>query len=144
MAYQNGLASAIADSPVAKSLEQITVENQEDTLRAIVWQEEPMIFGAFKIDNPQQYYYTAQMVYQYQQVKLAGDSRVFLAGNNVSFQGGWIEGALQSAVNATCSVLKGMENHGLIKPDSARMDVLFEDNPFASTCQMLAHKYQMS
>lgn len=144
MAYQNGLDSAIENSPIARSLEQITVENQSDTLRAIVWQEEPMIFGAFKIDNPQQYYYTAQLVYQYQQIKTEPNCRVFLAGNNVSFQGGWIEGAMQSAVNAASAILKSMDAQGFIQQGSMRMDSLFEENPFAATCQMLAYKYKIS
>jgi len=142
-AYQNGICSAIENSPIAETLNQITVANQYETLQSVIWQEEPMIFGGFKIDYPQQYYYTVQMVYQYQQADQLESTRVFLAGNNVSFQGGWIEGAMQSAVNAASAVLKVMERLDLLEPDSFRMESLFQANPFPYCKEELAKKYRI-
>ena len=130
-AYQTALDTTRLVSPVAQSLEQITIEDQDEYLQSVVWQQESMIFGAFKIDYPNQYYYTSQIVYQYQYANSGPrehSKRVYLAGNNVSYQGGWIEGAMQSAVNAVSAVLKHMFETEMA--DDFRMQELFEPNPF--------------
>ncbi|MDY7020230.1 MAG: FAD-dependent oxidoreductase [Cyanobacteriota bacterium] len=59
--------------------------------------------------------------------------RVYLAGNNCSFYGGWVEGAMQSGVNAAAAVLKHMaltfnDNEKVEFRDD--MNALFEPNPF--------------
>ena len=134
--YQTALETALFNKTVANSLEQIplhkNIDEQKKWLQSVVWQKEPMIFGAFKIDYPNQYLYTSQMVYQYQyndkRYNKGTSERVFLAGNNCSYQGGWIEGAMQSAVNASSSVLRHMEEKGQAK--DFRMVGLFVPNPF--------------
>ncbi|NET07460.1 MAG: NAD(P)-binding protein [Symploca sp. SIO2B6] len=148
-AYQFGLEGSVkhnesaTNNPIAEALESIedNTPDQNDKLTSVVWQEEPMIFGAFKLDYPNQYYSTSQLVYQYQQavtdVSTAG-KRVYLAGNNCSFQGGWIEGAMQSGVNASAAVLKHMDLEGLLEPDTFRMNDLFEPNPFQKVLDELA------
>lgn len=133
-AYQLGLEGSDLNNPIANSLESIQTEEQ---LASVIWQEEPMIFGAFKIDYPNQFYATSRLVYQYQQA--VGDEspskRVYLAGNNCSFQGGWVEGAIQSAVNASAAILKHMETCGLV--ENFRMDELFKPNPFLDILEQL-------
>ena len=133
-AYQFGLEGSDLDSPIAASLKSITTQEQ---LASVVWQEEPMIFGAFKIDYPNQFYATSRLVYQYQQAlgDESSSKRVYLAGNNCSFQGGWVEGAMQSAVNASAAVLKHMESSGLV--ENFRMGELFEPNPFQDILEQL-------
>ncbi|MEM7533522.1 MAG: FAD-dependent oxidoreductase, partial [Chloroflexota bacterium] len=42
LAYQTGLATAMSDNPVARSLDQITIANQADHLASVVWQKEPL------------------------------------------------------------------------------------------------------
>lgn len=140
-AYQTALETVIQDNPVAASLEQI----QNDKLESVVWQQEPMLFGAFKIDYPNQFYYTNELVYQYHDAKEEAQSkRVYIAGNNVSFQGGWIEGAMQSAVNAASAVLKDMSHNELVEEGSFRMDNLFEPNPFQDVLNTLERRYKLS
>jgi tryptophan 2-monooxygenase len=148
-AYEVGLETTIGNSPVAQSLQQITIDHQDDWLTSVIWQNEPMIFGAFKIDYPNQYYYTSQLVYQYQEAKKSDldaaereTRRVYLAGNNCSYQGGWIEGAMQSAVNAASAVLKVMTNEG--QANNFRMGELFEENPFQSVLNSMENKYKLS
>ncbi|NKC17064.1 MAG: NAD(P)-binding protein [Gammaproteobacteria bacterium] len=141
-AYETGLETAIADSPVAASLKQITINNQEDHLVSVVWQQEPLIFGAFKLDYPNQYYYVSQLAYQYHyasQVEPEQSKRVYLAGNNISFQGGWIEGAMQSAVNAVSAVLLDMSTNG--QATNFRMNALFCQNPFQNVLDTLGERY---
>lgn len=133
-AYQFGLEGSVQNSPIAASLASIPIEDQDSRLASVIWQEESMIFGAFKIDYPNQWYAVNQLVYQYQQAVSENDrpsKRVYLAGNNCSFQGGWVEGAMQSAVNASAAVLKHMQDRmgeSLVK--NFRMDDLFEPNLF--------------
>lgn len=141
-AYQTGLETTIANSPIAESLRQIMIENQETDLQSVVWQQEPLIFGAFKIDYPNQYYYVGQLAYQYHYASTGGpeqSKRVYLAGNNVSFQGGWIEGAMQSAVNAASAVLHDMARNN--QADNFRMIDLFQPNPFQNVLDTLGEKY---
>ena len=130
-AYQSGLEGSDEDSPIAAALDSIC----EDNLASVIWQEEPMIYGAFKIDYPNQYYATSQLVYQYQQP----DKRVYLAGNNCSFAGGWIEGAMQSAVNASAAVLRHVEQKGEAK--DFRMEALFVSNPFQNVLNELKNEH---
>ena len=142
-AYQDGLETTGQCDHVANALQQIDLEHQEDYLQSIFWQKEPMIFGAFKIDYPQQYHYTSQLVYQYQYADhddcKEHSPRVFLANNNCSFQGGWIEGAMQSAVNSAAAVLKVMSNKG--EATAFRMGELFLPDPFGDTLQDIMNKY---
>lgn len=143
-AYQNALETTIANSPVAASLDVLNMTNQYTHLASVVWQQEPMIFGAFKIDFPKQYYYTSQLVYQYQYAASGHpehSKRVFLAGNNVSFQGGWIEGAMQSAVNAASAVLYHMAVTG--QAVNFRMKELFAPNPFQQVITDLKREYEL-
>ncbi len=143
MAYQDGLETTGQCPHAADALKQIGLEDQEAYLQSVFWQKEPMIFGAFKIDYPQQYHYTSQLVYQYQYAN--NDScqehsqRVFLANNNCSFQGGWIEGAMQSAVNSAAAVLKVMSKNN--QAEAFRMDELFAPNPFGDTLEGIIKKY---
>lgn len=151
-AYALGIDSAIRDSVVARVLEtDIELrepDRQSDNLQSIVWQQEPLTFGAFKLDYPEQFYYTTQMVYQFQyadgrfgeRCRSGRSDRVFVANNNCSFQGGWIEGALQSAVNASAAVLRSMERHG--QASGFRMHSLFRDNPFADVIREMAPRFE--
>lgn len=143
-AYQTALETTIRDNPVATSLEQITTASPADHLQSVVWQQEPMVFGAFKLDYPNQFYYISELVYQYQYAnsrKEEHSKRVYIAGNNVSFQGGWIEGAMQSAVNAASAVLKDMSSNG--QADEFRMDDLFEPNPFRDVLDTLERRHKL-
>ncbi|GGA58838.1 FAD-dependent oxidoreductase [Okeania sp. KiyG1] len=131
-AYQFGIEGSLGqDDPIVLALDSITLDQAGDRLASVVWQKEPMIYGAFKMNYPNQYYATSQLVYQYQQL----NKRVYLAGNNCSFQGGWIEGAMQSAVNASAAVLKHMQAEG--KAENFRMDDLFSPNPFENVLDEL-------
>ena len=120
---------------------------QLENLQSIVWQTEALSFGAFKIDFPEQYYYTSQMVYQYHDAKKdpTGRSarRIFVANNNCSFQGGWIEGAMQSGVNAAAAVLKVMNAQREARHLRDDVTSLFKNDPFAGVIEELAPKYEL-
>ena len=78
-----------------------------DEIIHIDWQTEDNYFGAFKLNLPGQEDDAADLFFQFQSVNDPNrDTGIYLAGDSVSWSGGWVEGALQTAVNAACSALK--------------------------------------
>ena len=71
------------------------------------WQNTPFQNGAIKLNYPGQEVYCHDAYFQFQSVLNAKtDSGVYLAGDAVSWSGGWIEGALQTGINAATAVIK--------------------------------------
>lgn len=71
------------------------------------WQCEPYYYSAFKLNQPGQEPYNQVANYQFQTVlDPRRDRGVYLAGDGVSWSGGWTEGALQTGLNAACAVAK--------------------------------------
>lgn len=81
------------------------------------WQCEPHYYGAFKLNLAGQEPYNQTAYYQFQSVlDPALDRGVYLAGDGVSWSGGWTEGALQTGLNAACAVAQRLG--GVVEPDS--------------------------
>lgn len=128
-AYLRALATAsCCDQATVRALSSVRL------LSAIDWQLEPMIFGGFKLTTPGQYPAMSRLVYHYQ----SKGERVFLANNNCSFQGGWIEGAMQAAINAASAVLRDLQGRGLAK--EFRMGDLFAPDPFQPSFEALCER----
>lgn len=70
--------------------------------RLIDWQDQPSYYGAFKLNLPGQDSMNQQLYYQF----LNAQRGIVLAGDSVGWCGGWIEGALQTGVNAAASVVQ--------------------------------------
>ena len=71
---------------------------------AVDWQAEPHYFGAFKLNLPGQDFNLQSAYFQFQTAGTPHDTGVYLAGDGVSWLGGWTEGALQTGLNAACAV----------------------------------------
>ncbi|HKR11537.1 MAG TPA: NAD(P)/FAD-dependent oxidoreductase [Pyrinomonadaceae bacterium] len=68
------------------------------------WQAEPYYFGGYKLQNPGQEPYIKAANYQFLDVlNPSVDTGIYLAGDGVSWSGGWTEGALQTGLNAACA-----------------------------------------
>ncbi|MEQ8604602.1 MAG: NAD(P)/FAD-dependent oxidoreductase [Marivibrio sp.] len=81
----------------------------EANVQMIDWELEPGYFGAFKLNRPGQNHYVQDLFFDFQKVKNDPQTaRVFVAGDSVSWVGGWTEGALQTAMNAAVGVLAAM------------------------------------
>ncbi len=79
--------------------EKIAVKNVD-------WELEPYYYGAFKLNQPGQDVWNQSMYYQFLSVlDNKEDTGVYLAGDSVSWSGGWIEGALQTGMNAAAAVV---------------------------------------
>ncbi len=72
----------------------------------VSWEIDPDFLGAFKGALPGHYRYNRRMYAQFMQDGLPAEQRgAFLAGDDVSFTPGWVEGAVQTALNAVWGIV---------------------------------------
>lgn len=96
-----GVIEAI-DPPFAAQLEPLNGE-----IVNIDWEATPHYFGAFKLDSPGQEPDVQTAYYQFlDALNPAADKGIYLAGDSVSYAGGWTEGALQTGLNAATAAAK--------------------------------------
>ena len=90
--------------PFAENL--IPARGERDIFN-VDWEVSEHYYGAFKLQLPGQDHLVQAAYYQFLSVlDPATDPGVYLAGDSVSWSGGWVEGALQTGVNAACAVAK--------------------------------------
>lgn len=71
------------------------------------WKVDPTIPQNIQMDELPRGVYSYALYYQFLSVlDPAHDRGVYLAGDSVSWSGGWIEGALQTGINAACAAAK--------------------------------------
>ena len=70
------------------------------------WQSQQDFFGAFKLNYPGSEAWCQAAYYQFQTAGTPQDTGIYLAGDGVSWSGGWTEGALQTALNAASAVAR--------------------------------------
>jgi tryptophan 2-monooxygenase len=75
--------------------------------RVISWQQEPGYNGAFRLGYAGQYH-DQNALFNQARASVAGGSKdgLFLAGEGVSWEGGWIDGALQTGLDASCCTIR--------------------------------------
>jgi len=78
----------------------------DDGILNVDWEAEPDYYGAFKLQDPGQDSYAQAAYFQFQSVLDETDRSVYLAGDSVSWAGGWTEGALHTGLNAACAVVQ--------------------------------------
>ena len=72
----------------------------------VSWESDPNFLGAFKGALPGHYRYNHRMFGHFRQENLPAMERgVFLAGDDVSWTPAWVEGAVQTALNAVWGVM---------------------------------------
>jgi tryptophan 2-monooxygenase len=80
----------------------------------VSWEDDPNFLGAFKGALPGHYRYNHRMYCHFMQHDLPPEQRgMFVAGDDVSFIPGWVEGAVQTALNAVWGIVRhlGGETH---------------------------------
>jgi len=71
----------------------------------ISWEADPYFLGAFKGALPGHYRYNQRMYGHFMQDSLpAAERGIFLAGDDVSFTPAWVEGAVQTSLNAVWGI----------------------------------------
>lgn len=73
----------------------------------VSWEADPCFLGAFKGALPGHYRYNHRMYGHFMQDGLpAAERGIFLAGDDVSFTPAWVEGAVQTALNAVWGIVR--------------------------------------
>ena len=92
-------------------------EQREDTC-FIDWENSKDYYGAFKINYPGQEQANHDAFFQFQAEKQG----IFIAGDSVSFAGGWLEGAMPTGVNAACAAVRHVGGRLLPKSPLVEID----------------------
>jgi tryptophan 2-monooxygenase len=90
--------------------------NNDDPVRIIQWQSEPYFNGAFKLSQPGQDTYVQSMYWDYKKAGTGNDTGVYVAGDCASWTSGWVEGGLQTGLNAACAVIASSGGSWVFSP----------------------------
>ncbi len=72
----------------------------------VSWEDDPNFLGAFKGALPGHYRYNHRMFCHFMQDDLPASQRgVFLAGDDIGWIPGWVEGAVQTSLNAVWGIV---------------------------------------
>jgi tryptophan 2-monooxygenase len=83
----------------------------------VSWEADPHFLGAFKGALPGHYRYNHRMYNHFMQDGLPQAERgIFLAGDDVSFTPAWVEGAVQTALNAVWGMVRHLGGRAM--PDN--------------------------
>jgi tryptophan 2-monooxygenase len=78
-----------------------------DEILSIHWESAPYYHGAFKLQLPGQDIDVHRAYFQFLSVlNWQTDPGIYLAGDSISWSGGWVEGALHTAINAAAAVAR--------------------------------------
>jgi tryptophan 2-monooxygenase len=73
----------------------------------VSWESDPNFLGAFKGALPGHYRYNHRMYCHFMQAGMPPDQKgIFMAGDGVSWTPGWVEGAVQTGLNAVWGIVK--------------------------------------
>jgi tryptophan 2-monooxygenase len=72
----------------------------------VSWESDPNFLGAFKGALPGHYRYNHRMYCHFMQADMPPDEKgIFMAGDGVSWTPGWVEGAVQTGLNAVWGIV---------------------------------------
>ena len=92
----------------------------------VSWEADPNFMGAFSDNLPGHYRYQERLFSHFMQDGLPDAQRgIFLAGDDVSFTGGWVEGAVTTGLNAVWGVMH--QFGGTTDPGNPGPGDLFEE-----------------
>ena len=78
----------------------------------VSWEADPYFLGAFKGALPGHYRYNQRMYAHFKQDQLPQQQRgIFIAGDDVSWTPAWVEGAVQTSLNAVWGIVQHLGGH---------------------------------
>jgi monoamine oxidase len=83
---------------------------QVEEIITVSWEKTPHYHGAFKLNYPGEYRHQLVLSEQNRATDPVWDRGVYLAGDSVSFSGGWVEGALQTGIQAAICAINYCRN----------------------------------
>ena len=73
----------------------------------VSWEDDPNFLGAFKGALPGHYRYNRRMFCHFMQDDMPPEERgIFLAGDDIGWTPGWVEGAVQTSLNAVWGIIR--------------------------------------
>ncbi|OGR12859.1 MAG: hypothetical protein A2277_17500 [Desulfobacterales bacterium RIFOXYA12_FULL_46_15] len=97
------------------------ISDQAAEVKTIFWEQERGYHGAFKLNYPGRHEDQTALFLQARPESFKTHNSVFLGGESTSWAGGWIEGALQSGLDAAMAVIRKLggeiSSRGLIEKD---------------------------
>lgn len=111
-----GLCTALLEEIYASNgLDLANQFNRGDPFVELNWEDEPFFLGAFKMNLPGQYEYQRRLFSQFMDgVGEARPDGFILAGDDISWTGGWGEGAVTTALNAVNKLVVKYEGESLV------------------------------
>ncbi|HRP98095.1 MAG TPA: NAD(P)/FAD-dependent oxidoreductase [Rhodocyclaceae bacterium] len=92
----------------------------------VSWEDDPNFLGAFKGALPGHYRYNRRMYCHFMQDGLPPAERgIFLAGDDIGWMPGWVEGAVHTALNAVWGIVHHLGGHSA--PDNPGPGDRFEE-----------------
>lgn len=91
------------DADFAANLVPLNGDYKNNTI-FIDWLTQPRYHGAFKLNYPRQDILLQAAYTSFMTAGGSADPHLYLAGDDVSFMGGWCEGAIETAINAVSAV----------------------------------------
>ena len=81
----------------------------QNNVYCVDWDMERGYYGAFKLNFANGDAQSQKLFFQFQDCRVPStDPFIYVAGDSCSFTGGWVEGALQTSINAVCATLKSV------------------------------------
>jgi tryptophan 2-monooxygenase len=78
----------------------------------VSWEADPYFLGAFKGALPGHYRYNQRMYAHFMQGALPDAQRgIFIAGDDVSWTPAWVEGAVQTSLNAVWGIMTHFDGY---------------------------------
>ncbi|WP_081626978.1 NAD(P)/FAD-dependent oxidoreductase [Bordetella sp. FB-8] len=103
------VADVAQTSPAFASFVVPLNNDYENNVQMMDWDLQPYYYGAFKLNFPGDDGLSNQLFFQYMSSNNPSiDKYVYLAGDSLSYTGGWIEGAVQTGVNGACAVIRSL------------------------------------
>lgn len=88
----------------------VQLHRRKDTgnldIESILWDADKFYIGAFKNNLPGHYRYQRRLFSHFAEASLNQGKNFFLAGDDISWTGGWSEGAITTGLNAAHAVVK--------------------------------------
>ena len=104
------LVADLAQTNAAFAQYVVPINNDYQTfVKTVDWDLQQGYYGAFKLNFAGGDAQSQQLFFQFQDsLQPATDPFIYLAGDSCSFTGGWVEGALQTGINAVCAVIRSL------------------------------------
>lgn len=136
--YRQFLAGIQTINPVFAQL----LDEQVEEIQFVDWENTVNFSGAFKLNYGGQEQPNRDAFFQYQQTQQG----VFMAGDSVSFAGGWLEGAMPTGLNAACAAVQFLGGKPLAgSPMTIDAGLYVYDNPpVAVATAKMEKKVQLS